>query len=53
MASARDRLNFYTRHFQTLELNGSHHHWPRDASFRRWREGTPENFLMTVKTPRG
>jgi uncharacterized protein YecE (DUF72 family) len=52
-APALDRLNFYTAQFQTVELNSSYYQWPRDASFRRWRKGTPDNFLLTVKAPRG
>jgi uncharacterized protein YecE (DUF72 family) len=52
-ASARDRLRFYTNHFQTVEFNSSYYHWPRDASFKRWQKETPEDFLMTVKAPRG
>lgn len=52
-APARDRLRFYTAQFQTVELNSSYYHWPRDTSFRRWRKETPENFLLTLKAPRG
>jgi uncharacterized protein YecE (DUF72 family) len=52
-APARLRLNYYTNHFQTVELNSSYYRWPRDASFRRWRSVTPESFLLTVKAPRG
>jgi uncharacterized protein YecE (DUF72 family) len=49
----RDRLSFYTRRFQTVELNSSHYRWPRDATFRRWRREVPDNFLLTVKAHRG
>jgi uncharacterized protein YecE (DUF72 family) len=52
-APARDRLNYYTNHFRTVELNSSYYHWPRDASFMRWRRVTPDDFLLTVKAPRG
>ncbi|HEX8139301.1 MAG TPA: DUF72 domain-containing protein [Pyrinomonadaceae bacterium] len=52
-ASVGARLGFYTRHFQTVELNSSYYRWPRDAAFVRWRREVPENFLMTVKAPRG
>ena len=52
-AAARDRLGFYTNHFQTVELNSSFYRWPREAAFRRWRDVTPEDFLLTVKAPRG
>jgi uncharacterized protein YecE (DUF72 family) len=52
-APARERLRFYTDHFQTAELNSSFYRWPGEAAFRRWRERTPDGFLLTVKAPRG
>ena len=52
-APARERLSFYVRHFQTVELNSSYYHWPRDKTFLRWHREVPEHFLMTVKAPRG
>lgn len=52
-APVRDRLGFYVRHFQTVELNSSFYRWPRDKTFMRWRSVVPEDFLMTVKAPRG
>ena len=52
-ADRRELLGLYARLFQTVELNSSHYHWPRDAAFARWRRRLPEDFLMTVKAPRG
>lgn len=52
-APARYRLRYYTDQFQTVELNSSYYHWPHDVSFRRWRQATPDDFLLTVKAPRG
>lgn len=49
----RDRLSFYIQQFSTVELNSSFYHWPRDATFRRWHEALPADFLLTVKAPRG
>jgi uncharacterized protein YecE (DUF72 family) len=48
-----DRLAHYTRSFQTVELNSSYYRWPRDATFRSWRERLPEGFQLSVKAPRG
>ena len=47
------RLAVYSKVFDTVELNASFYHWPRAASFARWAEQVPGNFLMTVKAPRG
>jgi uncharacterized protein YecE (DUF72 family) len=52
-APVGSRLGFYTRHFQTVELNSSYYRWPRDGTFARWQREVPENFLVTVKAPRG
>ncbi len=50
---SRARLDWYVRHFHTVELNSSYYHWPRDSTFASWRERTPAGFAMTIKAPRG
>ncbi|HEY3972558.1 MAG TPA: DUF72 domain-containing protein [Candidatus Sulfotelmatobacter sp.] len=45
-------LEFYTRHFDTVELNNSFYRLPTAAAFEAWREATPENFLFAVKASR-
>jgi uncharacterized protein YecE (DUF72 family) len=50
---ARDRLEHYVRRFHTVELNSSFYHWPRHATFSRWRQRLPEGFQLSVKAPRG
>src|SRR5439155_1840549 len=52
-APARARLDYYVARFQTVEVNSSYYHWPRDATFAGWRERVPPGFRMTVKAPRG
>ncbi|HEV7351458.1 DUF72 domain-containing protein [Telluribacter sp.] len=47
------RLHYYIQHFQTVELNSSYYHWPREQTFAGWRERLPEGFQLTVKAPRG
>ncbi|WP_150308929.1 DUF72 domain-containing protein [Planctomonas psychrotolerans] len=49
----RDRLAHYVRRFDTVELNASHYRWPREASFASWRRRLPDDFLLSVKAPRG
>jgi uncharacterized protein YecE (DUF72 family) len=48
----RGRLGLYTRAFGTVEVNSSFYRWPRRASFARWRDASPENFVWTFKAPR-
>ncbi|ADP84521.1 DUF72 domain-containing protein [Pseudofrankia inefficax] len=49
----RQRLEIYTRHFDTVELNASFYRWPSDAAFASWRRRLPAGFTMSVKAPRG
>jgi uncharacterized protein YecE (DUF72 family) len=47
------RLDVYTAHFPTVELNASFYRWPRATTFAGWRRRLPEGFLLSVKAPRG
>jgi len=52
-AAPGDRLGCYLQHFDSVELNSSFYHWPRQASFASWRRRLPEGFRFSVKAPRG
>jgi uncharacterized protein YecE (DUF72 family) len=45
----RRELEFASRHFDTIEINGSFYSLQRAALYRQWREETPENFTFAVK----
>lgn len=47
------RLGHYMQEFSTVELNSSFYRWPTDSAFKSWRKRLPENFVMSVKAPRG
>jgi uncharacterized protein YecE (DUF72 family) len=49
---AKDMLEFYSQHFDTVELNNSFYHLPLIKSFRTWRETVPKNFVFAVKGSR-
>lgn len=49
---ASKMLEFYIRHFDTVELNNSFYHLPQPTSFDNWRESTPRNFVFAVKGSR-
>jgi len=38
--------------FRSIEVNGTFYGTQRAASFERWREATPEDFVFSVKAPR-
>lgn len=48
-----DRLDWYVQRFDTVELNSSYYHWPRDTAFVHWHERLPDWFGMSLKAPRG
>jgi uncharacterized protein YecE (DUF72 family) len=52
LAAAR-RLDYYTRQFETVELNASYYRWPTDAAFASWQRRLPQGFELSVKAPRG
>jgi uncharacterized protein YecE (DUF72 family) len=45
-------LEFYTRHFNTLELNVSFYRFPTAAMLQGWYDNTPAGFIFSVKAPR-
>ena len=48
-----DRLAHYVQRFGTVEINSTFYRWPGEGAFARWHQRLPDNFLMTVKAPRG
>ena len=48
----RAELEFASREFATIELNGSFYSLQRPENFARWREETPEDFVFSVKGSR-
>lgn len=48
----RSWLEYYTRHFPTVELNNTHYTLPSEKSFQAWRDNSPEGFVYAVKASR-
>ena len=45
-------LEFYARHFSTVELNNSFYRLPSENAFVNWRESSPADFAFAVKVSR-
>jgi uncharacterized protein YecE (DUF72 family) len=45
-------LEFYVRHFDTVEINNSFYRLPSEQTFDNWRQATPRNFRFAVKASR-
>jgi uncharacterized protein YecE (DUF72 family) len=52
-AKSLERLDAYTRHFRTVEVNNTFYRWPRDEVFSTWRERAPDGFIFSAKASRG
>ncbi len=48
----RRELEFASREFSTIEINGSFYSLQRPESFARWEEETPEDFVFSLKGSR-
>jgi uncharacterized protein YecE (DUF72 family) len=48
----RRELEFASRHFNTIELNGSFYSMQRPQSFKQWHDETPDDFVFAVKGSR-
>ena len=51
LTQARE-LEYASRHLTAIEINGTFYGSQKPASFRRWRDETPEDFMFSLKGPR-
>ncbi|MGE0093103.1 MAG: DUF72 domain-containing protein [Alphaproteobacteria bacterium] len=47
-----DELEFASRQFSSIEINGTFYSLQRPESFARWHDATPGSFVFAVKAPR-
>jgi uncharacterized protein YecE (DUF72 family) len=45
-------LEYYSRHFDTVELNNTFYQLPADKTFKAWQISTPASFIFAVKASR-
>ena len=48
----KEWLSFYTKNFNTVELNSSFYHLPKKETFKKWHDNTPGDFIFSVKASR-
>jgi uncharacterized protein YecE (DUF72 family) len=51
LTQARE-LDYASRHVTSIEINGTFYGAQKPASFRRWHDETPDDFIFSVKGPR-
>jgi len=47
-----EELAFASRHLTSIEINGTYYRLQNAASFAKWRDATPDDFVFTVKASR-
>ncbi len=50
--STKKWLIYYASYFDTVEVNATFYGTPKEGTFRRWYQETPENFLFALKASR-
>ncbi len=45
-------FEYYSQHFDTVEINNTFYHQPKEQSIQRWQKIAPEGFLYAVKANR-
>jgi len=50
--SKKNWLEYYAQHFDTVEINASFYHLPKEKTLDNWYERTPGNFRFTLKGSR-
>lgn len=48
----KKELEYYSQHFNTVELNNPFYRLPEAKTFFNWQKRVPENFIFTVKVSR-
>ncbi len=47
-----EELGYASRHVTAIEVNGTFYGLQKPASYRRWRDETPDDFVFSLKGPR-
>lgn len=48
----KNELEYASRQFNSIEVNGTHYALQRPVTFRKWYEQTPEGFVFSIKGSR-
>jgi uncharacterized protein YecE (DUF72 family) len=48
----KEMFDFYSLHFDTVELNNTFYRLPQPETFESWSDNSPDNFLFAVKASR-
>ncbi len=49
--SAKDMLSFYAGHLNSVEINNTFYHMPKESVLSSWAEQVPQDFVFALKAP--
>jgi uncharacterized protein YecE (DUF72 family) len=49
---SKDFLKFYSKYFNTVEINTSFYHFTKKSTFEKWKKEINKNFLFSIKLHR-
>jgi uncharacterized protein YecE (DUF72 family) len=49
---SKDFLRFYSKYFNTVEINTSFYHFTKKSTFEKWKKEVNRNFLFSIKLNR-
>ncbi|HVP26126.1 MAG TPA: DUF72 domain-containing protein [Candidatus Bathyarchaeia archaeon] len=49
--SSNNYLTYYSKHFDTVEIDSTFYRIPSKTTFQNWKEQTPDDFLFSAKFP--
>ncbi|HEY9150987.1 MAG TPA: DUF72 domain-containing protein [Gammaproteobacteria bacterium] len=52
LSDDRQMLEYYTRHFRSVEINNSFYQLPRRETLALWRQSVPDDFIFSAKASR-
>jgi uncharacterized protein YecE (DUF72 family) len=50
--SQKNELQYLSRQVNSIEINGTYYGYQKPATFAKWRDETPDDFVFAVKAPR-
>ena len=50
--NSKEFLNYYSKQFDTVEVNNTFYKIPNKKTILSWKEQTPKNFIFSLKFPR-
>ncbi len=50
--ASNKRLDYYSEHFNTVEINNSFYNLPQKKTFQKWAKAVPKEFVFSVKANR-